>query len=155
MKTMILGFGNTLLGDEGVGVHAVRALQTIGPVLDGVDLVDGGTLSFPLADLIGNTDNLIVIDAAELNSPPGTIHVYEGVEMDRFVNDSTKKSVHEVSLSDLLTVARLTDGIPTQRALIGVQPETIHWSDNLSTTIAGAIPGVCQSAQVLLQRWAA
>jgi hydrogenase maturation protease len=152
-KTLILGLGNTLLGDEGVGVHSVNRLQQEKSPSRDVVLMDGGTLSFVLAGPIEEAGSLIVIDAAQLGSPPGSVQVFEGAEMDRFVANSRHKSVHEVTLFDLLTIAHLSGDLPSRRALIGVQPEHIDWSDSLSTSVAAAVPKVCDSVRDVLLRW--
>ena len=152
-NSLVLGMGNTLLGDEGVGVHAVNALQKVQPALRNVELMDGGTLSFVLAGPIEAADRLIVIDAAQLGSWPGTVRLYEGREMDRFVMSSRNKSVHEVSLADLLVIAHLSGQLPQQRALIGIQPEVIDWADSLSPTVAPTVAAACELVQELLRRW--
>ncbi len=152
-KALVLGLGNTLLGDEGVGVHSVNRLKQQEPPLDDVELMDGGTQSFTLAGPIEEADSLIVIDAAQLGRAPGTIRVYEGRDMDRFVANSRHKSVHEVTLFDLLVIAHLSGDLPPQRALIGIQPERIDWSDTLSASVAASMPLVCESVRDVLTRW--
>ena len=152
-KVLILGLGNTLLGDEGVGVHAVNRLQQEEPPLPDVVLMDGGTLSFTLAGPIEEAGSLIVIDAAQLGRAPGSVQVYEGAEMDHFVANCRHKSVHEVTLFDLLAIAHLSGDLPPRRALIGIQPEHIEWSDTLSTSVAAAVPVVCASVRDVLMRW--
>lgn len=152
-NTLILGLGNTLLGDEGVGVKTVGYLQNSRPVLQTVEMLDGGTLSFILAGPIENADNLIVIDAAQLNSAPGTVHLFEGQEMDQFVMRNKHNSVHEVSLSDLLVIAHLSGQLPQRRALIGIQPERIDWSDTLSYSVAQSVPVASDLVHELLMRW--
>ena len=154
-KTLILGLGNTLLGDEGVGVKSVGFLKDRQSVPSSVELLDGGTLSFMLAGPIEDADNLIVIDAAQLDGTPGTVRLYEGGAMDRLVMQNRHNSVHEVSLSDLLFIARLSGRLPARRALIGIQPGCIDWSDRLTEPVADAIPIACHLVQGLLQRWAA
>ncbi len=152
-KTLILGLGNTLLGDEGVGVHSVRYLREACPELEDVDLVDGGTLSFTLAGPIAEAINLIVIDAAQLDSAPGTLRCYEGADMDRFVRDKAMRSAHEVSLSALLSMAQLSEELPRRRALIGIQPQRMDWSENLTDPVRKALPAVCEQVRELLLRW--
>lgn len=153
MKTLILGLGNTLLGDEGVGVHVVRRLRGQQVQNNEIELLDGGTLSFTLAGVIEAVDQLVVIDAARINGTPGGIHLYEGEEMDRFIAARQKSSVHEVSLLDLLTIARLTDRLPRRRALIGIEPELVDWSDSLSRRVEQAVPRACDVARQLIKRW--
>ncbi len=153
MNTLVLGLGNTLLGDEGIGVHVIRSLQNEYADLNGVTFLDGGTLSFTLASYIEETDNLIIIDAAQLNSSPGEISVYEGESMDQFVTGNRNKSVHEVNITDILALAHLSGHLPARRALIGIQPQLIDWSDSLSESVADAIPEVCKVTHDLIMRW--
>jgi hydrogenase maturation protease len=152
-KTLVLGLGNTLLGDEGAGVYAVRALQQRHPELEDVEFLDGGTLSFTLAGPIEEAGNLIVIDAAQLKQPPGAVRVFEGEEMDRFLGGNRKSSVHEVSLMDLMVIAHLAEALPARRALIGIQPEYLDWSDAPTDAVARAIPLACDMAVDLIGRW--
>ena len=152
-NTLVLGIGNTLLSDEGVGVHMLAHLEANHPDLPRVEYLDGGTLSFTLAAWIEKADNLVVIDAAQLDSAPGTVQVFEGEEMDRFAG-RTKRSVHEVSLGDLLAIAHLTDTIPGHRALVAIQPEEIDWGSRLSDAVADALPVAADCIAGLLHRWA-
>jgi hydrogenase maturation protease len=152
-KTLVLGLGNTLLGDEGAGVYAVRALQERHADRADVEFLDGGTLSFSLAGPIEDADSLIVIDATQLKASPGTVRVFEGEDMDRFLGSHRNSSVHEVSLMDLMAIARLVEALPARRALIGIQPEYLDWSDAPTQTVARAIPVACDLAMQLIGRW--
>lgn len=151
-KIMVLGIGNTLLQDEGAGVHAMRQLQ-MESAGSGVEFMDGGTLSFTLAGLIGDVDCLLVIDAAELGGPPGSVEVFSGAEMDRFLGANRKCSVHEVGLLDLLAVTHLADNLPPQRALIGIQPEVLGWGELPSAAVMAALPTACAYARELIRTW--
>lgn len=137
--TLVLGIGNTLLADEGTGIHMLDYLRRHHPELQNISYLDGGTLSFTLAPYIEDTDNLVVIDAAELQAPPGTVQVFEGEEMDRFAG-KTKRSVHEVSLGDLLAIAHLTGAMPANRALVAIQPLNVDWGHCLSNPVKQALP---------------
>lgn len=152
-RTLVLGLGNTLLGDEGAGVYAVRALQERHEGLADVEFLDGGTLSFTLAGSIEDAENLIVIDATQLKAQPGTVRVFEGEDMDRFLGSNRKSSVHEVSLMDLMAIASLAESLPARRALIGIQPEYLDWSDAPTDAVARAIPRACDMAMDLVNRW--
>ena len=152
-KTLVLGLGNTLLGDEGAGVYVVRALQARYANRADVEFVDGGTLSFTLAGPIEEAENLIVIDATQLQQQPGTVRVYEGEDMDRFLGSNRKSSVHEVSLMDLMAMAHLAEALPARRALIGIQPEYLDWSDAPTGNVTRAIPLACDIAMDLIDRW--
>jgi hydrogenase maturation protease len=151
-RAIVLGIGNTLLSDEGAGVHALRRLQAQGGVAN-VELIDGGTLSFTLAGPIEESDALVVIDAAELGAEPGAIRVFEGEEMDRFLGGSRTRSVHEVGLLDLMAIAALAGRLPERRALVGIQPQALGWGDAPSAPVAQAIPVACDRTRELLERW--
>ena len=101
MTILVLGIGNTLLADEGVGIVAMRELETQFGAREDMEFLDGGTLSFTLAVPISECDALLVIDAAELGAAPGTVRSFEGEAMDQFLGENRKSSVHEVGLLDL------------------------------------------------------
>ena len=149
---VMLGIGNLLLGDDGVGIRLVERLRD-NPSFAGVSFVDGGTLSFSLLDLIENANALLVADAAELGEPAGTIRVFEDEAMDRFLASSRRRSVHEVGLCDLLDMARLRDCLPGKRALLCVQPQTIGWNESLSDPVSGAMSAALEQAGHLLHAW--
>jgi hydrogenase maturation protease len=154
-KTVVLGVGNALLADEGAGIHAIRRMQSDGGWDDGVEFVDGGTLSFTLAQTIEDTDRLIVVDAADFGSAPGTVRVFEGVAMDAFLGGGRKRSVHEVGLIDLMAIALLADRLPARRALVAIQLARVDWSEEPSKPVALAIPGACAATRELIARWSA
>ena len=151
-KTLILGIGNTLLSDEGAGIHMLDYLERHHPELSGVEYLDGGTLSFTLAVWIEAADNLIVVDAAELDAAPGMIEVFAGTDMDRFAG-RTKRSVHEVSLGDLLAIAHLTDALPENRALVAIQPQDIDWGSSLSEPVMQSLPQAAGLIAGLVRQW--
>lgn len=145
--------GNTLLRDDGAGVHAVRYLRTRAGQAPDAEFLDVGTLSFTLAGAIEDADRLIIIDAARMGRPPGTVRVFEGEEMDRFLQRNRKLSAHEVSLVDLLAVARLTGLLPERRALIGIEPQSFDWGETPTEPVAQAIPAVGVAVLDLIGRW--
>lgn len=150
---LVLGIGNTLLSDEGVGVVAMNALKAELGELGDIAFLDGGTLSFTLAVPIAECSSLLVLDAAELCAPAGTVAIFEGDAMDRFLGENRKSSVHEVGLIDLMSISKLTERWPAQRALIGVQPVKLDWGEALTDVVERAVPEICRQAKVLIQRW--
>lgn len=154
MKILVLGIGNTLLSDEGAGVHVVRVLQS-GPVsrFPGVELLDGGTLSFTLAVQIEEADALIVVDAAQLGAEAGATKVFEGEAMDRFLLSARKASAHEVGLVDLMTIAVLSDRWPERRALVAIQPENLDWGETPTPAVADAVQQASQQVENLIGAW--
>ncbi len=154
-RILVLGIGNTLLCDEGVGVVAMQALAERLRDRDDVEFMDGGTLSFTLAGSIAEHGGLVVIDAAEMGAAPGKVDVFVGEDMDRFLGSNRKRSVHEVALIDLLAIALLEDYLPQHRALIAIQPGLVDWGDSLSPSVAAALGEVCDRAQQLIESWQA
>ncbi|HID06551.1 MAG TPA: hydrogenase maturation protease [Armatimonadetes bacterium] len=150
--TLVLGIGNTLLSDEGIGVHVLAHLRDQHPDLRNVSCVDGGTLSFALAAEIQDHDQLIVIDAAQVGGKAGSVRCMEGRDMDRFLG-AARRSVHEVGLLDLMDIARLTESLPGNRALIGIQPAVLDWGASPTAAVQSAIPEAAALALELLTRW--
>jgi hydrogenase maturation protease len=151
--TLVLGIGNTLLSDEGAGVHAARRLEARAPAGQHVRYLDGGTLSFALAGPIGEASRLIVIDAAELQRPPGSVQTFLQDDMDAFLGAHRKRSVHEVGLLDLLQIARLTGSLPPRRVLIGIQPASVDWGECPTPSVETGIGVACARALELIERW--
>ena len=154
MKILVLGIGNTLLADEGVGIVAMRELEAQFGARADMEFLDGGTLSFTLAVPISECTALLVIDAAELGAAPGTVRGFEGADMDRFLGANRKSSVHEVGLLDLMSISRLAGHWPEQRALIGVQPAVVDWGESLTPQVAAALPEVKAAALDIIGRFA-
>jgi hydrogenase maturation protease len=149
---LVLGLGNVLLSDDGAGVRLLEQLRAeLGA--DAANFIDGGTLSFSLLTYIESTDSMLAIDAADLDSAPGTTKLLEGEAMDRFLASSRRRTVHEVGLIDLLDMARLHECLPSRRALLCIQPYRIDWSETLSAPVAQSLPAAGRQAQALLQRW--
>ena len=154
-KTLILGIGNTLLTDEGAGIHAMELLQSQCDDIPGdlgLTFLDGGTLSFTLASWIEDHQALIVFDAAQLNKPAGTVESYIGEDMDAFLGRS-KHSAHEVGLLDLMDIARLTGHLPSHRALIAIQPETMTWGMHTSDAVTPALAIAAHEALAIINKW--
>ncbi len=151
-QTLVLGIGNTLLSDEGAGIHALEMLRQAYPDDPGIAYVDGGTLSFTLATYIEGCDDLIVLDAAELSAPAGAVRTFVGADMDAFLG-AARRSPHEVGLLDLFDIARLTESLPANRALIGIQPGRIEWGMHPSEPVERALSLAVDEAVELLSWW--
>jgi len=152
VQIVVLGVGNILLTDEGAGIHASNAFQEKFGHVDNVRVVDGGTLSFTLAEHIDDADLLIVFDAARLDGPPGTVSTFIDKDMDRFLG-SGRCSVHEVGLADLIGMAHLRGNLPRHRALVGVRPGAMGWGEDMTEAVACAIPNMVEQAAALLTQW--
>jgi len=156
MRTLILGIGNTLLTDEGVGIHVLQALEPSLVDLScfpDITLLDGGTLSFTLAGPIEDADALIVVDAANIKAAPGQWKLFQGEEMDAFLMGNRKSTVHEVGLTDLRAIAILAGHWPERRAMLAIQPDIVDWGEQPTPAVAAAIPPVCAAIHELLKDW--
>ena len=152
LQILVLGIGNTLLSDEGVGIHAVERLRRHPARLPDVTLLDGGTLSFSLLPDVEEADALIVVDAARLSLPPGTVRRFSGPRMDRLVRAGIR-TAHEVGLKELLDLARLDGRLPRYRALIAVEPCTLDWGTTLSPPVFASLDRVCSMIRATTARW--
>ena len=123
------------------------------PDLPNTQFLDGGTLSFTLAAPIEDSENLIVIDAAQLKSSPGTVMTFVGDEMDDYLNGQTKRSVHEVGLMDLMSIVRLAGHLPKNRALVAIQPESTDWGETPTMEVRAVLPYICEQTVNLIKEW--
>jgi hydrogenase maturation protease len=153
MRTLILGIGNTLLTDEGIGIHVLQALESDFADSPDITLLDGGTLSFTLAGPIEDADALIVIDAANIKAEPGAWKLLLGEEMDAFLMSNRKATVHEVGLTDLRVIAILAGHWPEKRAMLAIQPQVVDWGESPTPAVAAAIHPVCTAIRDLTQAW--
>jgi hydrogenase maturation protease len=150
--TLILGIGNTLLSDEGAGIHVLNKLQSDYPDLQNTTFIDGGTLSFTLATYLQDCSDVIVLDAAEFKAPPGTVRTLVGAEMDKFLG-AARRSPHEVGLLDLFDIARLTESLPVKRALVGIQPKSIEWGMSPTPPVEAALALAVDETVKLMRIW--
>ncbi len=154
-STLILGIGNILLTDDGIGVHVVHALQAMereGAMTYSVHLRDGGTIGLALLAEIQDCDAMIALDAMELGAAPGTVRSFEGAAMDAQLGGN-KRTAHEVALADLMMAAQLAGYAPVRRALIGIQPGSTLWGLTPTDAVSQAVPQACDIVVSLIGRW--
>jgi hydrogenase maturation protease len=138
MDILILGIGNILLSDEGIGVRAVEALAAGYRFPKGVELLDGGTAGFELMAKITRREQLIVIDAIACDHPPGTVLRVEGEDVRQVF--SSRISPHQLGISDVLAASALIGELPDRLVLFGIEPAEIGTSLELSAPVAAALP---------------
>jgi hydrogenase maturation protease len=134
---LVLGVGNVLMGDDGVGVHVVRALHDGAGLPPGTGVVDGGTAGLSLLPLIGDAASLVVVDAVDLDAEPGSVHLLTGPSLHA---DLMRLSVHQVGTSDLIAAARLIGTLPPDVVLVGVQPACLDPGTRLSPQVRSSLP---------------
>ena len=151
-RTLVLGVGNVLLTDDGVGVHVIRALELAGFAGPDVALRDGGTIGLALLSELVESGRLIAVDAMELHEAPGTVRVFEGAQMDAQLR-GRKRTAHEVALADLVMAAELAGSAPARRALVAIQPGSTGWGLAPCADVAAAVPKACAAVQTLIEEW--
>ncbi len=140
-RTLIAGVGNILLGDEGLGVHAVRRLLEEG-LPEGADAVDAGTaLGDLLADL-GNYERLILVDAVRGGARAGELYRLEIRNGGDLCRVRSPVSLHEFGVAEALEQARAAGVLPPRVVLLGMEPERIEAGIGLSPCVAAALPGL-------------
>ena len=137
MDILVLGIGNVLLTDEGIGVRALNELERRYTFPENVELLDGGTAGIELLRHIRNRDYLIIMDAMKFNQEPGTVSRVEGNDVPAAFR--TRISPHQLGLSDLLAAAMLTDELPPNLVLFGVEPENLDIGLNLTDTVEASV----------------
>ncbi len=147
----VLGIGNLLLSDEGVGVHAVEALWREYAFPEEVVLIDGGTMGLDLLPFIENREKLLILDAVNLKREPGSIEVIEDGDIPAFL--SSKLSVHQIGLPDVLSAVKIMDMTPSRMALIGIQPERIETGIALSEKVYKRFDDFLNAAIAKLKEW--
>ena len=151
IKTLILGVGNLLLSDEGVGVRVIERLLAEYDLPEQVQVLDGGTLGLDLLYYLEGVDNLLIIDAVEMESEPGKLLRMEGEDVPAFL--SVKMSPHQIGIPDMLFAAKLRDLYPRNVVLWGVQPLKLDVGMELSPLINAKIDVLVGKTLAELDSW--
>lgn len=150
---VVLGVGNTLLTDDGVGVLVVRELMAERDAPDpAVAFHDGGTIGLALLPLIENRKALILVDAADFGGSLGEVRLFEGDDMDALLR--VKRSTpHEIAVSDLVLTAELIGTKPERRAMVAVQVGDITLGAEPQPQVFAAVPEAKVRVAELIERW--
>ncbi len=143
-STLVVGIGNILLKDEGVGVRAVEAMMSL-EWPETVELLDGGTSGADLLDHVANRRKVIVVDAVDADAPPGTVLRFSGEDLAR--REGERFSLHELGLLEILAMARQLGCAPREVVIIGIQPKEIGPGLELSDEVAAVLPRVLESVR--------
>jgi hydrogenase maturation protease len=150
-SVLVLGIGNLVMCDDGIGVRVVQELQRSYRFPENVEVLDGGTLGLDLLPKLEDITHLIMVDAVETGEKPGTVVRLAGEELP--VALETRISPHQMGLKDLLAVARLMGHAPREMVLWGVQPEVIEMGMDLSPAVASALDILVRNVLLELNRW--
>jgi len=137
-KVVVLGVGNLIMADEGVGVRVIEALERDYALPPRVVAIDAGTSSMELLGDLSHLDFLLVVDAIAADKPPGTLVKLAGDAVPVFFRRNL--SPHGIGLSDVLAALEFMDAAPREVVIIGVQPVALELSTELTPTIAARVP---------------
>lgn len=151
VTTLVLGVGNLLMSDEGVGVHVIKKLVENYQLPEEVQILDGGTLGMDLLYYLEGAENLILIDAVEARKEAGTLVRLEGDDVPAFL--SMKMSPHQIGVPDMLAAAKLKDVFPKRLVLWGIQPELLEIGLDLSPTVEAKVDTIIQHVLEQLGIW--
>lgn len=150
-KITLIGLGNLLMQDEGVGVHAVRALEECWQLPPALEVVDGGTMGLDLLPYIEGRDRVLFVDAVNFGREPGFIGVLENEEIPALF--ATKDSLHHLGLMDVLAAAQLLEVVPRETCLIGIQPLSLETGLELSALLQGKMALLLDRMIAKLKAW--
>ena len=149
-EIVVLGVGNTIHSDDGLGVHALGRLEGHPRLPVGVTLIDGGTRGLELLADIYECPRLMLLDAVDLGEQPGTMLRLAGDELRGLTAGS---NVHQLGVADLLNTLPLVSDIEREIVLLGVQPESTDWGTEMTPTVEAAIGPLVEQAVDQLRAW--
>jgi hydrogenase maturation protease len=139
---LVIGIGNVLLRDEGVGVAVARRVEAAraagDPIIPGsTRVVDGGTLGLDLLPMLEDADTVVLVDAVDLQAAPGSVTILRDLDVQAALSGHV--SPHQVGVGDLVATARLLGKLPRRLALVGIQPLDISIGLELSPPVEAAV----------------
>lgn len=147
-QPLLLGVGNILLSDEGIGVRVIEEFERR-YTCSGLDILDGGTAGMELLDDLSKRSLVIIVDAIKSEEPPGTIRLLANDQVPIFF--AQKLSPHQLGLSDVLSALLMIDEFPEQLFLLGVVPESLEPGIGLTAALTERVPEVLKELKALLQ----
>ena len=151
-RTIVLGLGNTLNRDEGLCVHALKALDAqLGARPTSLELLDGGVLGLNLLPLVEECSHLLVLDAIDARKLPGTVIELSKEQIPLYAG--VKLSQHQITFQEVLGLANIRGKLPQNLYMIGIQPEDISIGLDMSLTVEHALSAVVYRACLVLNDW--
>ena len=151
VRTVVIGLGNPLMGDDGIGIAALERLRATWRLPEGVELVDGGTWGMNLLPIIEDADQVLLIDAIKTGAQAGTEIVIPRARLPRYL--ATRISPHEVDLCDVLALAELRGTLPEQTVAVGLEPARVELSSELSETLSARLDALVAAVVRQLATW--
>ncbi len=151
-RKIVLGLGNTLNTDEGLGVHALFALQEkLGDRAADIELIDGGVLGLNLLPWVEEASHLLVLDAIDGRQPPGALIELRRDEIPLYTG--VKLSQHQITFQEVLGLANMRGKLPPHLHMVGIQPADLSIGTELSPNITAVLPQALDRAEAVLHAW--
>lgn len=147
----VLGVGNILLQDEGFGVRVIEQMTRRFSFPSYVQVLDGGTLGMELMRFIDGSEKMILIDAVAGGKPPGTMYEFKNEQVKAYFKE--KVSAHELGIQDVLAVLDILDKSIGEMVVLGVQPESLDVSLELTPTVAAQVDAIIVKVLEHLRQW--
>jgi hydrogenase maturation protease len=148
---LVIGLGNPLMGDDGLGLAALERLGAEWVVPSGVQLIDGGTWGLNLLPLIEAADQVLFLDAVDAGKPPGVAVELTGDELPAGLGH--KLSSHQIDLREVLALARLRGTLPRTMVCLGLQPSSIELRTGLSPAVRDRLDALVAATAARLATW--
>lgn len=148
---VVLGVGNILLTDEGLGVHVVEDLKANYNFTPQISLIDGGTMGMELLTYMRGMKKILLVDAVNGGEAPGTIYEFPHRELEQYFTDHI--SVHEVGMQDILRIRAIQENPLEDAIVIGVEPESLEVGFEPSESVQHALPEVKDRVLRVLRDW--
>lgn len=148
---LLLGLGNLLLQDDGLGIRALELLQDRYDLPEEVDCIDGGVLGLELMAHVEGRTHLLAIDAVQTNQAAGTLVRLEGDEIPKGL--TIKLSMHQVSFADILALSTLRRTLPPRLVVWGIVPSCLESGVGLSPLVANQLENLVESVMGELHQW--
>lgn len=149
---LVLGLGNPVMADDGVGLAALARLQADWHCDPAVEFADGGTWGMRLLPLIQDHDRVLFLDAIHHGGAPGSLTRLDGDAIPRALGVG-KLSPHQLDLQDILAAAALTESLPAQMTALGVQPRLVEMRVGLTPEVEAGVPALVDAAVARLREW--
>lgn len=150
-RKIVLGLGNTLNKDEGLGVHALKALEARLGDLPGWEFVDGGVLGLNLLSWVEGASHLLILDAVNARQDPGSVLELDGEEIPMYTG--IKMSDHQITFQEVLGLAKFREKLPGHLHLVGAVPFDLGIGTELSPEISEVIPDLLAKAEQIITDW--
>jgi hydrogenase maturation protease len=149
--TVVIGLGSPLMGDDGLGLAALDLLQSRWTFDPPLQCIDGGTWGMNLLHHIEDADRVLLVDAINAERPAGTVIELERDELPKFF--ALKLSPHQIDIKEVLAVAELRGTLPDDTVAIGIQPDRVELSTELTTVVRDSVDSLIARIIQRLEQW--